>query len=80
MDWIELRKKGFVQKSRIVGVGLADAGAMKRFVGVTPETHLVDLTGGAKRKTVLVMDSGHVILSALRIDEIGRLLNEPTQI
>lgn len=77
MDWIELKRKGFVQKSRVVGVGLADAGAMKRLVSTIPETQRIDLTGGAKRQTVLIMDSGHVILSALSIEEIGRLLNTP---
>lgn len=76
MEWIALGKRGLVQKSRVVGVGLADSASMKRLVASTADERTLDMTGGVKRRTVLVLDSGHIVLSALRIAEIGRLLNE----
>ncbi len=76
MDWIELGNRGMVSAERIIGVGLADATAMKRLIATTQPALLLDYTGGTKRRTVLAMDSGHVVLSSLALDEIGRLLTE----
>lgn len=74
--WIDIDGQGLVYAERVVSVGPAQSAAMKRLLGATPLTHLVVLTGGHKRRTLLLLDSGHVVVTALEIAEVAALLNE----
>ncbi|MDE6579234.1 MAG: DUF370 domain-containing protein [Ruminiclostridium sp.] len=54
-----------VNTDRIVAVVSADAAPTKRIISAAKEKNLaVDATCGKKTKTVIIMDSGHIILSA----------------
>jgi hypothetical protein len=54
-----------LNQGRIIAVVAGQAAPVKRLIAAAREKNLlVDATCGKKTKTVYVMDSGHVILSA----------------
>ena len=68
--WIKINPKAGVAGKRIITIGCARSTAMRRLIAATPATHLIDLTSGARRHTVLVLDSGHVVLTSLTTTEL----------
>lgn len=55
-----------VNMDKVLSIIRADAAPIKRMVQVAKDENLaIDATCGRKTKCVLVMDSGHVVLSAL---------------
>lgn len=71
MDWLKLDDAGLVALGRIVAVGPSESGGMERLLRATPDDRLIILTGGRKRRSVLVLDSGHVVVTALTLEQIG---------
>ena len=62
---------GMVAEERILAVISPDSSPIKRIIqDVRERGQLVDASYGRKTQAVLVMDSGHVILSALTPEEI----------
>lgn len=60
-----------VNMDKVVSIIKADAAPIKRMVQVAKDNNLaVDATCGRKTKCVLVMDSGHIVLSALLSETI----------
>lgn len=60
-----------VNMDKVLGIIRADAAPIKRMVQVAKDENLaIDATCGRKTKCVLVMDSGHVVLSALQPETI----------
>ena len=58
--------------SRFISVVSPDSAPIKRLVQDARETRmLVDGTAGRRTRAVLVMDSGHVVLSALQTETIA---------
>jgi hypothetical protein len=54
-----------LNSGRIVAVVTAEAAPVKRLIAAAKEKNLlVDATCGKKTKSVYVMDSGHIVLSA----------------
>jgi len=74
MNWIPIAEEGIVISDRIVAVAPAETAPMRRLLAMVPITQLVLLTGGQRRQTVLLLDSGHVVITALSVDEVERLL------
>lgn len=74
MSWISLDKNGGVAVQRIVAFGIARSTAMRRLVAATPQPKLIDATGNRRRHTVLILDSGHVVLTTLTVDELRTAL------
>lgn len=63
-----------VNTDRIVAVVSADAAPTKRIIAAAKEKSLaVDATCGKKTKSVIIMDSGHVILSAKTAERIDNM-------
>ncbi|MDO4199692.1 MAG: DUF370 domain-containing protein [Clostridia bacterium] len=61
----------FVSNEKIVAILSADSSPVKRLTRTAKENNnLIDATCGRKTQSVLVMDSDHVILSALSPDVI----------
>lgn len=60
---------------RIVAVGHADAAPIKRLIAALPEPKRIVLSGGRKREAVLVLDTGHLVITALSLKEVTRLLH-----
>ena len=63
----------------VVNMVRADAAPIKRMIQVAKDENLaIDGTCGRKTKCILVMDSGHVVLSALLPETIeNRVLENP---
>ena len=65
-----------VTAGRIVAVISPDSAPVKRLIQDARERRfLIDASCGRKTRAVLVMDSGHVVLSALQSETIARRLN-----
>lgn len=64
-----------VAAARVIAVVGPDSMPVKRIVGEARESgKLVDATAGRKTRAVLMMDSGHVVLSAIQPETIaGRI-------
>ena len=66
MKLVNIGFGGMVAEDRILAVLSPDSSPIKRIVqDVRERGQLVDASYGRKTQSVLVMDSGHVILSAL---------------
>ena len=75
MKLIDVGYGNRINSGRIIAVIGADSAPARRIVSTAKEKNLaVDATCGKKTKTVIIMDSGHVIMSAkasetIRTDE-----------
>jgi len=67
-----------VNAQRIVALVSPDSAPMKRLIQDSRETDkLVDVTCGKKTRSVVITDSGHIILSAIQLDTVSnRALGE----
>ncbi len=65
-----------VNMDKVVGIIKADAAPIKRMVQVAKDSNMaIDATCGRKTKCVIVMESGHIMLSALLPDTIENRAN-----
>jgi regulator of extracellular matrix RemA (YlzA/DUF370 family) len=65
-----------VSGSRIIAIVSPDSAPVKRLIQDARERRLlIDASCGRKTRAVLVMDSGHVVLSALQSETVARRLN-----
>lgn len=82
MKLVNIGFGGMVAEERILAVISPDSSPIKRIIqDVRERGQLIDASFGRKTQAVLVMDSGHVILSALTPDAItarvsGNQINE----
>ena len=67
-----------VAAGRIVAVIAPDSAPVKRLVQEARDAgHLIDATAGRRARAVLIMDTDHVVLSAVQPETIaGRMQNE----
>lgn len=71
MKLVNIGFGGMVAEERILAVVSPDSSPIKRIIqDVRERGQLVDASFGRKTQAVLVMDSGHVVLSALTPEEI----------
>ena len=71
MKLVNIGFGGMVAEERVLAVISPDSSPIKRMIqDVRERGQLIDASFGRKTQAVLVMDSGHVILSALTPDEI----------
>ena len=76
MKLVNIGYGNMINSSRIVSVVSPEAAPIKRLVQDTRNTgRLVDATGGKKTRSVIVSDSGHIILSALTAETIQGRIN-----
>ena len=65
-----------VSGERIIAVVTPDSAPVKRLVQDARDRRLlIDASCGRKTRAVLVMDSGHVVLSALQSETLAKRLN-----
>ena len=78
MKLIPIGFGSLVSDGRIVAVVSPDSAPVKRVVQEAKETgRLIDASYGHKTRAVLIMDSGHVILSAIQPETIaGRMADK----
>ena len=66
-----------VSSNRIVAVGSPESAPIKRLIQeARDEGRAIDATCGRKTRAVIIMDSGHVILSSLITDTLSARINE----
>lgn len=67
MQLINIGYGNMVSAARVIAVVSPDSAPVKRMIQESREAgSLIDATLGRKTKAVLIMDSGHVVLSALQ--------------
>ncbi len=68
MSFIDIGFGNIVNKERIITVVSPDSSPVKRTIGLAKENGmLIDASCGKSTKSVVIMDSGHVILSSMEI-------------
>ena len=66
-----------VNMDKVISIIRADAAPIKRMIQVARDENLaVDATCGRKTKWILVMESGHIVLSALLPETIENRVEE----
>ncbi|KAI4453413.1 queuine trna-ribosyltransferase [Holotrichia oblita] len=71
MKFLDIGYGNAINANRIVSIISADAAPSKRMITAAKERNsAVDATCGKKTKTIFVMDSGHIIMSAKDLDSI----------
>ncbi len=72
MKFINIGFSNMISADRIVALAAPDSAPVKRLIGQSTENgRLIDCTCGKKTKSVLIMDSDHVVLSALPPETIS---------
>ena len=79
MKLLNIGFTNMVAAQRIVAVITPDSAPVKRIVSEARESgRLVDATAGRRTRAVIMMDSGHVVLSAVQPDTISSRLQSDT--
>lgn len=80
MKMINIGFGNVICAERIIAVVSPDSAPVKRIIQEAKErTMLIDATYGRRTRAVLVMDSDHVVLSALQPETVAARLNERTE-
>lgn len=73
MEFTRIGFQNMVRTERVIAVVAPEAAPVKRLVQEARDRGaLVDATAGRKTRSVLIMDSDHVILSALTLPELEK--------
>lgn len=77
MSFIRIGFGNLVSSERLITVIGPDSAPVRRLVqDARDRGALIDASSGKKCKSVLVMDSDHIVLSALPLEEIDALLQK----
>ena len=78
MKLVNIGFGNLVNAQRVLAVIAPDSAPVKRMIqDARDKGVLIDATFGRKTKTVLVMDSGHIVLSGILLESVGtRLMSE----
>lgn len=77
MKFINIGFGNLISADRIVAIVNPDAAPTKRLVTEGKDKgRCVDATQGRKTRAVIIMDSGHIILSAIQPETAGSRLDE----
>lgn len=80
MKLLNIGFSNMVSAERIVAVITPDSAPVKRIISEARESgRLVDATAGRRTRAVMMMDSGHVVLSAVQPDTIAGRLQSDTK-
>ncbi len=77
MRLLDIGFGNMINSDRVIALVSAEAAPTERIISAAREKNLaVDATCGKKTKSVFIMDSGHVVLSAKTPDRLGRIGSE----
>lgn len=69
----------FVSADRLISIVGPESAPVKRIVQEAREGHtLIDASCGCRTRAVLIMDSGHVVLSAVQPETVAHRLDDRT--
>ncbi len=72
MKFISIGSGNMVSAGRVVAVVSPDSAPIKRIVQDAKEEHrVIDVTCGRRTRSVIITDSEHIILSAMRVETIS---------
>ena len=75
MKLVNIGFGNLVNAQRVIAVIAPDSAPVKRIIqDARDKGMLIDATFGRKTKTVLVMDSGHIVLSGILLESVGTRL------
>ena len=67
----------FVNKDRIVAIVSPNSAPIRKLKEqLKDDGKMIDVTQGRKTRSVIIMDSGHVILSGIAVETISERVNE----
>ncbi len=76
MKLINIGYGNMVSSSRIVAVVSVESAPIKRLIQESKDSgKAIDATFGRKTRAVIIMDSGHVVLSSLIADTLAARIN-----
>jgi len=79
VSFIRIGFGNLVSSERLISVVGPDSAPVRRLVqDARDRGALIDASSGKKCKSVLIMDSDHIVLSALPLEEIDSLLQKTT--
>lgn len=74
MRLLDIGYGNMINSDRVIALVSAEAAPTKRIISAAREKNLaVDATCGKKTKSVFIMDSGHVVLSAKTPERLGKI-------
>ncbi len=77
MKLVNIGSGNMVCAERIVSVVTPESAPIKRIIGDAKERGtLIDATHGRKTKTVIIVDSGHIILTYLPYDKLASRISD----
>jgi regulator of extracellular matrix RemA (YlzA/DUF370 family) len=80
MKLINIGFGNMVSAARLVAIVSPESAPIKRIVqDVRDKGALIDATYGRRTRAVIIMDSGHVILSALQPETVGARMTGKTE-
>ena len=80
MQLINIGFGNLVSASRIIAIISPESAPIKRIVQEAKDNKMaVDATCGRRTRAVLIMDSGHVILSAVQPETVAGRLDTPEE-
>lgn len=75
MKLVNIGFGNLVNAQRVIAVIAPDSAPVKRIIqDARDKGVLIDATFGRKTKTVLIMDSGHIVLSGILLESVGTRL------
>ncbi len=76
-NFIDIGFGNLLSTTRMIALVSPDSSPARRLVADARErSSLIDATSGKKTRSIIIMDSDHVILSALPTEDIRASLNE----
>ncbi len=76
MDTIMLDGIGYVSAARVIAIGKAGSAPLRRLLAALPPEKVVVLTGGRRRQSVMLLDTGHAVVTALPVGELRAQLEK----
>ena len=81
MQLINVGFGNIVVASRIVAIVSPESAPIKRIVQEAKENkNIIDATSGRKTRSVIIMDSGHIILSAIQPETVASRLDKEIEV
>lgn len=77
MNMINIGYGNMISPARIISIVSPESAPIKRLIQETRDSGMaIDATFGRKTRAVIIMDSGHIVLSSLITDTLAARINE----
>ncbi len=76
MNYVNIGFGNIISAARLIAIALPDSSPTKRMIQDARENgKLIDATAGRRTRAVIIMDSGHIVLSAIQPETIANRLD-----